>query len=757
MPRYSIQATLIAAVALASPALALPAGYDIVRAISSTNQNTYDSLDDPHINDRGDLLFRARLAGSNTRVVAHGTRPDLRIAATSPGGFTNFAGLALSPTGQAYFKDLGLGTRGWYRGPGMIGDAVVTSAGPFDASFSFQAGTNSSGRFVFYGELDSNGPTGLFDGPDPVSNAIVTDAGVFDGFSTRFGVSDTGIAFIGFLNQGATTGIYTGPSPLQNAVVTNAGPLDTFSEVSLSQNGRIIYAATTDLGTRGIYNGPNPATDLLANTLGDFHQFFTLSINNSGDYLFNAELDDGRRGVFFGPDADSDFLIRDGDGLFGSSVRFAFATTGSLNNLGEAAFAYELENEERGIAIAIRSHRYTATGSGSFDDLNNWAFLAKPRAVVPTIIRPNTGAVIQGPEDDVQLHSLTLGTATSGVAELRTTPTSHLTVNDTLTVESRGRLVLDGSMTVTGAIHNRGEIRLVPGAVLDGGLMTNTGLIRGGGSIANAVTNRARIESIGTPDAPTELIFTGAVTNTAGGGLITARNALIRFDAGLTNAGSLGLSFGTTDLFGDIDNTGTIALGGTAQVTFYDDVIQNGTMLVPAVGSTTSVAVFMGAFSGAGGFGGGGDVFFLGDLRPGNSPASVSMGGNVFFGPSTQTFIELAGTSDGLFDQLLVAGQLQLDGGLDVSLIPGFALSPGQEFEVIVASQGLFGSFAGLPDGALVGSYSGIDLTIHYRPSSVVLTAIPEPGTLLYFSALAGIALHRRRCIPSRLGSGRVA
>lgn len=59
--------------------------------------------------------------------------------------------------------------------------------------------------------------------------------------------------------------------------------------------------------------------------------------------------------------------------------------------------------------------------------------------------------------------------------------------------------------------------------------------------------------------------------------------------------------------------TGT---SGGAHATFFDDVTQNGVMQVSAVGNTSSTAVILGAFSGSGGFVGGGDVFALGDRRP---------------------------------------------------------------------------------------------------------------------------------------------
>ena len=93
------------------------------------------------------------------------------------------------------------------------------------------------------------------------------------------------------------------------------------------------------------------------------------------------------------------------------------------------------------------------------------------------------------------------------------------------------------------------------------------------------------------------------------------------------------LSSGVNNVMGDIMNNagGKIFVAGGAAATFYDDVTQNGTLQVIKVGATNSTAVFAGTFTGSGGSSGGGDIFFLGDLRPGNSPATVNLANNIGF------------------------------------------------------------------------------------------------------------------------------
>src|SRR5205823_5290800 len=88
---------------------------------------------------------------------------------------------------------------------------------------------------------------------------------------------------------------------------------------------------------------------------------------------------------------------------------------------------------------------------------------------------------------------------------------------------------------------------------------------------------------------------------------------------------------------------GHIAISGASQVTFLDDVVNNGAISI----SSGNTAVFFGSFSGANGTTGAGSVLLEGDLRPGNSPAAISFGGDVSFGSGAALDIELGGLSAG--------------------------------------------------------------------------------------------------------------
>jgi len=237
------------------------------------------------------------------------------------------------------------------------------------------------------------------------------------------------------------------------------------------------------------------------------------------------------------------------------------------------------------------------------------------------------------------------------------------------------------------------------------------------------------------------------VTNDSGG-LIGGRGQFFA-NGGWTNEGVMAMSGGFADIHGDLVNsaTGVIAIGGGSTTTFYDDVTMDAANLNMEIASD-SYGVFFGSYNG--GSNGLGTVQAFGDLRPGNSPAIVSFGGDLEMGVNSVMYIELGGLLAGEFDQLLVAGDLSLDGILAVSLIDGFSLGFNQEFLIADISGQRNGFFDGLNDGDLVGNYGGFDLFINYGAGNgndiALFTAVPEPGTAgLMGLMMLGLMVKRRR------------
>jgi len=250
------------------------------------------------------------------------------------------------------------------------------------------------------------------------------------------------------------------------------------------------------------------------------------------------------------------------------------------------------------------------------------------------------------------------------------------------TLTNLGRIV--GSGTVDADLDNQpgGTIRLLEGDSQRyiGALNNNAGVIS---LLGGAVE------------------FVNPVTNAALTGGITGRGTVIFGGTGLTNNGFLAFSGGNADVLGDVDNaTGQVSTVGGSTSSFYGDFVNNGTVLT-ATGSTT---VFLGTQTGGGSFTGGGTVEYFGAIIPGNSPALVSYGGNVLFGPASTLKIELGGTVRGaMYDALNIAGNLLAENALEVSLINGFTPSIGQTFDILNWGS-LTGQFASLSLPALSGA-----------------------------------------------------
>jgi len=298
---------------------------------------------------------------------------------------------------------------------------------------------------------------------------------------------------------------------------------------------------------------------------------------------------------------------------------------------------------------------------------------------------------------------------------------------------NNGEIKLNGStatVDATVALQNWG---ILHGAGRVGGPVSNESAGRievGGGErlrfLGQTFENQGTVLALGSAASAAELAFAGLVANASGAGLISGADARMTFEGGVANHGSIALTGGQNHVLGDIDNTGNLVVTGGASATFYDDVANNGVIRVSASGSTSSVAVFLGSVTGAGGTDGGGDIFFEGDLRPDSGPTGVVLNNNVNFGLSSLIDLQIAGLTPGVdFDQLVIGGRLTLGGELDVELLEDFLPQAGQSFHLISAAGGISGAFASVELPTLADSLSWrLDVTANDMTLRVLGPAI---------------------------------
>ncbi len=614
-----------------------------------------------------------------------------------------------------------------------------------------------------------------------LNTAVPSGTGNFTLFEAAASFDDGNVAFQG--DDSGQRGIYASTSEGLNRVADVNTPIPSgsgsfrFLRPPVIDGSNVAFKGQ-GLGQEGIYSdlgGLHRVADLntpIPSGTGNFVSFGDPSFDG-GNLAFRGS-GPGQAGIYTTLDGSLNKVIDRTDALDGKNL--SNLTGPSLGPEGlsgrNVAFEAAFEDGSSGVYVALAEHRWASGTTGSWMTADNWSFGMMPRHVVPTLITPEEGTVVTGPHTPVQLRSLTLGAINSGVAELRVKPTGQLTIDDEIHVQEKGKLYIDGVVTYRDVpdrgFQNYGEIELANGAQFNGAsYMENYGLVHGDGRIDHMFWNYGTGEvHVGAGDrlrlsSGNEAAFNGGWIEVIGGeldvsgrlrnmpgtpaGTIYARDATLRFGIALENLSTVGFSFGTSDVFGDVvNNGGIISVSGDSQVTFTDDFINDGTLSI-SPGSTAVVFGYTGA-----GHTGGGRLLIEGDLRPGSSPGHSVFDGDLVLGVLANLEIELGGTLLGTeYDKVTVTGDLAANGTLDVLLTDVgeglFSPEDGDVFDILDWGT-LNGTFqnVNLPGLAPMLFWDSSQL---YITGELMVTAVPEPSTLalVLSGVLVGAGLLRRR------------
>ncbi|MDX1964075.1 MAG: hypothetical protein SFX18_13055 [Pirellulales bacterium] len=659
-----------------------------------------NSTSNVSIGNTGSANGMATVTGADSRWTLGS---GLAVGAAGPGAVTISNGGFFSTT-----QNIVLGTTA----PGA-GTFTVTGAGSQSFCASFIVGNAGQGTFnaLSGAEVYVSGNLSIFDPAGAPVGAMLLDGGsvfVSGNFqnSSAFNFVDGLLRVNGNFQAAAATGPFTlngtdnsdlptleliGGGLTSNITTLNVGT-NRRGELRLRQ-GRIVNLGANSINIASLPGGEG-----------------TLTVDSSARLLSSGTLTVGGIGFNFGGTGTLNIAT-------GGSVDIGtlFVLGDGTVNLTGGELAFDsigfLSGTVNWSSGTVRMDAASNTIDATFVE----KFLGPANTLGP-------GRLLSTP---VAAHTLTLTspiTLTGGMIDV-----SSFVNQTTLQIQA-------GQVRGFDTAANSGVVLLShPLAIFDGSTISNTGTIRGTGNVRGSLINQltGRVEALTgerlilqdpTSNAGTVSVIGGELqsnalfTNAVSTGLIAARNALLKFNGGLTNNGSVGLSFGTSDIYGDITNsaTGRITVSGNSNATFYDDLVNSGVVQV----STGSTAVYFGGVSGAGSFPGGGTNMFEGDLRPGASPANIVFGGNIVLGSLANTQIEIGGLIPGTqHDQINVGGSASLNGNLELALINGFMPTPGDSFTILNAANriGTFSSVTG------TNPAPGITLTPIYLPTSVVI------------------------------------
>jgi len=733
------------------------------------------------LNSKGQVAFRSTLqtgAGGVTSSNNAGIWRDNTLVARvgsqasgTPSGalFSNFFTAALNSKGQvAYLGALQTGAggvtfgndRGIWRDNTLVArESFQASGTPTGALFSsfYDPVLNNNGQVAYWGDLK----TGAGGVTSSNNEGIWRDNTLI----VREGSQASGTP------SGSLFSIFSPPTLNSNGQVAFRGTLQADAGGVTSSNNEGIWRDNTLIVREGSQASGTPSGSL-------FSRFSTPALNSNGQVAYWGILQADAGGVT----SDNDFglwvngsnndtlkVVREGDTLDGKTVSSISFTNDNFNDFSQLAYRVGFTNGDRAVVLFTPDLHWFKTYSSHWDSNSSWTIAQDPDEVHDVFIDPSTNLTVTGTARARTVKQLTIGGGT-GIGTLSLNG-GNLTVLNGVNIASTG--VLTGTGVITGTVTNQGEVR-AKNVTISGGNLINQGQIRG----QTSGLNRINATIINTASGEIELINNESLRLTQGGhsndgrvtvinsrmtvdgsfanntgGRIQGRNALLEFNGGLSNSGQVQLSFGTSDVFGEIINnsTGSVINSGGGNVTFYDDIKNNGELRT----STGSQSVFFGEYTGTGVLTGSGSNQFEGGFAPGASPFMATSTADVGFGFINNTIIELAGSTRGLgtaseYDGLDVLGgkTLTLDGILDVLLIDDLTsgYSPSLDDMFLIFTAGLIeGDFhtINLPTLDL-----GLNWLVNNDGQNYTLTvaAVPLPaGVWLFISAMAGLMVVRRR------------
>jgi T5SS/PEP-CTERM-associated repeat protein len=297
---------------------------------------------------------------------------------------------------------------------------------------------------------------------------------------------------------------------------------------------------------------------------------------------------------------------------------------------------------------------------------------------------------------------------TEGTAQVTVTgPGSSLTAIPS--TGAFGQIIVGGVAAASMLIDQSATAQCVESFIGDGTTASGTLTIRN-----NAGFIASEELAVGYNGRGTLTIESGADVSTQT--LVIGVQGAAEGEATVSGPGST-LSAATMDIGPGHTGLLTIASGALAQASGPATIQSAGTVAL-AGGTLNAIAVTIngGTLRGHGIVAA--EVANAGSVSPGNSAGVLTVQGNYAQSAAGALAIELGGAAPGAqHDQLAISGSAALGGTLNISLINGYQLRPGDSFTILTASS-VTGAFSSVNLPPIAGG----TLKVVYTPMSVVIT-----------------------------------
>lgn len=401
--------------------------------------------------------------------------------------------------------------------------------------------------------------------------------------------------------------------------------------------------------------------------------------------------------------------------------------------------------------LAPATHIWIGAVDGSWSNNANWADNSSPTGDTSAdLVFPSTATTFTTTNDittPFSVHSITF----SG--------NSNFTLGGLAITLNEGGILLDSTVTTgseaitfdialgaqqTWTVTNAG-VTLAVGGVLSGAAAA--GLTKAGmGSLIvsapNTYTGPTTINEGTLQLGGANGVPSGSAVTVAGGATFDLNNFSDAIGslagAGNVNLGSGSLSVGSantsTTFSGVVRGSGGLTKLGTGTLTLSGDnvytgvtAVTAGALLVNGSQPSSNVTVASGAI--LGGAGTVGTITAAGTVSPGGPGTAMLQSGDVVFDTGSTFAVKLNGTTAGSgFDQLTVNGTADLSQSPNLNLLVLFVASTGDTFTILTSTNGLTGTFAGLPDDSTL-TVNGQAFRINYSPNAVTLTRTASATT----------------------------